>query len=315
MTASSPVISVRSLSKSYGDVVGVEDITFPVMQGEIFGFLGPNGAGKTTCIRLILDLLRPDRGTIEIFGNDIEADRSGYKERVGNLPGEVAWWPALTGREVLDFFGRFRLGRRFRPGCPVLQEELLDRLGLGDPVLGRKVSTYSRGMRRKLGLVTAMQHDPDLLILDEPTSGLDPLVRHDFFDILRGLRERGKTVFLSSHNLAETHEICDRVGIIRAGRLVALTGLDDLRVESVRRVKATFACRPEKEWFAGLEGVDVLGIEDNVVLLAGKGDPAPLLEALAGRPLTDIIIKAPALDDLFLSLFPRNDRGEGEGSP
>jgi ABC-2 type transport system ATP-binding protein len=302
------IISVENLTKRYGGVIGVEDVSFSVEKDEVFGFLGPNGAGKTTCIRLILGFLRPDQGRIRVFGADTAVDRWRFKDRLGNLPGEVAWWPTLSGRELLDFFGRFR------SAPPPLQSDLLDAFKLDDALLGRKVRTYSRGTRRKLGLVIAMQHDPDLLILDEPTSGLDPLVRHAFFEICRSLRARGKTLFLSSHNLAETREICDRVAIIRSGGLVAIESLEELKEKSIRRVEAVFEERPERDWF-DIPGITVLGMDGCRAVLACQGSPAPLLHVLADKRPKDLVVMPPDLDDLFLRHYRNRGDLPKSGAP
>jgi len=300
MTESKQAIAVEGLSKSYGSELGVENVSFSVEGGEIFGFLGPNGAGKTTCIRLLLNLLRPDSGRITVLGRTLCPGEWRYKARVGFLPGELSWWPLLTGLELLEFFDRFST----QPAS--LRAELLDGLGLDAALLDRKVRTYSKGTRRKLGIAIAMQNDPDLLVLDEPTSGLDPLVRHSFFEFCRRFRKAGKTVFLSSHNLAETNEICDRVGIIRAGRIVALERMAALRAKSTRRVEALFAERPRAQWF-DCAGVDLIEIDGKRALLTCRGDPVPLLKVLAARPVRDLLVSPPALDDLFHSLF--SDRG------
>ncbi len=309
MPESEHAIDVEGLSKSYGSgvgadrVVGADKVSFAVDSGEIFGFLGPNGAGKTTCIRLLLNLLRPDSGRIEVLGQTLTPGAWRYKSRIGILPGEISWWPVLTGWETLDFFDRFK------PHPPSLRAELVDGLGLDGALLDRKVRTYSKGTRRKLGIAIAMQNDPDLLVLDEPTSGLDPLVRHSFFEFCRRFRRAGKTVFLSSHNLAETNEICDHVGIIRAGRIVAIERMAALKAKSARRVEVVFADAPCAEWL-DLPGVDLIEIDGKRALLACRGNPAPLLKALAARPVRDLVVSPPALDDLFHSLFrDPGDRG------
>jgi len=296
MPQSELAIAVDGLSKSYGPVIGADRVTFSVDRGEIFGFLGPNGAGKTTCIRLLLNLIRPDSGRIEVLGQSVTPGQWRYKSRIGILPGELSLWPVLTGLELLDFFDRFN------PRPATLRPDLLDGLGLDSALLDRKVRTYSKGTRWKLGIAIAMQNDPDLLVLDEPTSGLDPLVRHSFFEFCKRSRRSGKTVFLSSHNLAETNEICDRVGIIRSGRMVALQGMAELKEKSARRVEAVFADAPRAEWF-DLPGIDVVEIDGERAVLACRGDPAPLLETLAARPVLDLVISPPALDDLFRSYF------------
>jgi len=248
MTESKQAIAVEGLSKSYGSELGVENVSFSVEGGEIFGFLGPNGAGKTTCIRLLLNLLRPDSGRITVLGRTLCPGEWRYKARVGFLPGELSWWPLLTGLELLEFFDRF--------------------------------STQPASLRA--------------------------LVRHSFFEFCRRFRKAGKTVFLSSHNLAETNEICDRVGIIRAGRIVALERMAALRAKSTRRVEALFAERPRAQWF-DCAGVDLIEIDGKRALLTCRGDPVPLLKVLAARPVRDLLVSPPALDDLFHSLF--SDRG------
>ncbi len=305
MEEPSRIITIAGLTKYYGNHCGVEDLTFSVRKGEIFGFLGPNGAGKTTCIRLLLDLLRPDSGRATVLGTEVRKDGWRYKENLGNLPADISWWPALSGRELLDFFARFR-----RKG-DLLREELLKSLNLPPDQLARKVRTYSRGTRRKLGLVAAMQHDPDLLILDEPTSGLDPLVRHAFFDICRRFRQKGKTIFLSSHNLAETREICDRVAIIRGGRLAAVESLADLKEKSVRKVEVLFEDAPSPEWFH-IPGVELIHIEERLALLSCQGSPSHLVDALAGKKLRDLTITPPDLEEFFLRHYRTATGEEGK---
>jgi ABC-2 type transport system ATP-binding protein len=302
MEETSRIITVAGLTKYYGSQCGVEDLTFSVHGGEIFGFLGPNGAGKTTCIRLLLDLLRPDSGRATVLGAEVNRMGWRYRENLGYLPADISWWPALSGRDLLDFFARFRQSGN------LLREELLRTLDLPPDQLARKVRTYSRGTRRKLGLVAAMQHDPDLLILDEPTSGLDPLVRHSFFDLCRRFRLKGKTIFLSSHNLAETREICDRVAIIRDGRLAAVERLADLKAKSVRKVEVLFEEAPSPEWLH-VPGVELISIEGRRALLSCEGSPSHLVDALAGKKLRDLTITPPDLEEFFLRHY-RTAQGE-----
>ncbi len=306
------IIEVHDLTKYYGSVPGVVNATFQVVRGEVFGFLGPNGAGKTTCIRLLLDLLRPDSGAAYLFGHQVNPGAFRLRERIGNLPSDVAWWPSLTGREILDFFARFRTPRQGGTGRETspLRDYLLDALKLESGVLDRKVRTYSRGTSRKLGLVAAMQHDPDLLILDEPTSGLDPLIREAFFQICRRFRAQGKTIFLSSHNLAETEEICHTVAIIRQGRIAARESIASLREKSPRRVIALFDDEPRKEWFA-IPNVEVVSLEERKAVLSCLGAPVALVKALSALPLKDLTVSEPSLSELFLRFYKD---GEGGGS-
>ena len=222
-----PAVETRALTKTYGDgTVGIEDLDLEIAEGEIVGFVGPNGAGKTTTIRLLLDLLRPTRGTARILGHDTRKESLAVRRRVGFLPGDLAFHGELTGMETLEFY------RRLRGGGAPRRDELLDRLGLGGDALARRVARYSTGMRRKLGLVVALQHDPELAILDEPTTGLDPLVRRSCHDAVRAWRRGGRTLFLSSHDVLEVDTLCDRVLVLRDGRLVAGRTLAELREQA-----------------------------------------------------------------------------------
>jgi ABC-2 type transport system ATP-binding protein len=209
---------------------GVEDLDLLVERGEVFGFLGPNGAGKTTVIRLLLDLLRPDRGRAEILGVEARAGGPELRRRIGYLPSDLALFPRVTGRRTLELFSSLY-------GLPpVRRDATLDLLGFPRPALDRAVRTYSSGMRQMIGLAIAFQHDPDLLILDEPTTGLDPLVRGAFLDLVRDAKARRKTVFLSNHVLDEVERVADRVGLIARARLRTVATLDELRARAPRVV-------------------------------------------------------------------------------
>jgi len=218
-------IVTRGLTKRFRDgTVGVRDLALRVGEGATAALVGPNGAGKTTTIRLLLDLIRPTSGEAEVLGRPVRGAGPSLRTRLGFLPGDLAFHAGLTGHETLGFFARLRAGRP-----PSLRAELLDRLGLGDGDLRRKVQAYSTGMRRKLGLVVALQHDPQLAILDEPTTGLDPLVRRRCHDAIRGWRGKGRTLLLSSHDMLEVDALAERVLIVRAGELVADRDVEDLR--------------------------------------------------------------------------------------
>ena len=221
--SSSPEIVIRTegLSKSYGATLALDNLNLSVQRGEVFGYLGPNGAGKTTTIRLLLDFIRPTAGHASVFGLDAQTDSVALHKRIGNLPGELALWNDMTGWEVLRYLGGLRGG--LDTGYT---GELAEQLDLD---LTRKVRAYPSGMKRKLGLIQALMHRPDLLILDEPTNGLDPLVQHTFYKLMRAVTAGGRTVFMSSHNLPEVETICDRVGILRAGRLSAVERISDLK--------------------------------------------------------------------------------------
>src|SRR5919107_4239266 len=232
-----------------GEVRALEDLTIAVREGEIFGFLGPNGAGKSTTIRLLLGFLHPTAGSGTVLGLDIVRDTVAIRSRVGYLPGGIALYDALSGDRLLDYLGELT----GRP--PVRRAELLDRLELSARTLRRPVRDYSRGMRQKIGIIQALQHDPELAILDEPTEGLDPLMQRAFYAILDDLKAAGRTIFFSSHVLSEVERVCDRVAIVRQGRLVALEDVESLLARRKRNVElrmAPGAALPDLERVAGV---------------------------------------------------------------
>jgi ABC-2 type transport system ATP-binding protein len=294
-----PLIQVRDLTRYYGSTVGVDGLNLKIQAGEVFGFLGPNGAGKTTTIRLLLDLIRPTRGEAFLFG--LPSRDSSLRSRVGYLPGELSLDGRMTGQATLDFL--FSLN-----GLPVTEElrargrELCERMGLSDGDLGRKVREYSRGMKQKLGLVASFQHQPDLLILDEPTTGLDPLVREVVFQLMAETRDRGATVFHSSHVLTEVDRTCDRVGVLRDGRLVALFSVEEARHAAVRRMVVDFLEDPPLEEIraSGLEMEEVLGKR---VVFRVAAELGPLLQLLANHPVYHLSFPEPNLEDAFDSLY------------
>ena len=218
-----------------GEVRALEDLTIGVVEGEIFGFLGPNGAGKSTTIRLLLGFLHPTAGSATVLGLDIVRDTVAIRSRVGYLPGGIALYDSLSGERLLDYLGELT-------GRPSTRRaELLDRLELSARTLRRPVRDYSRGMRQKIGIIQALQHDPELAILDEPTEGLDPLMQRAFYGILDDLKAAGRTIFFSSHVLSEVERVCDRVAIVRRGRLVALQDVASLLEHRKRNVELRVA--------------------------------------------------------------------------
>src|SRR5216684_4304460 len=229
-------VSIRGLTKRYGKLTAVNKLDLDVAPGEILGFLGLNGAGKTTTIRILLDLLRPNGGTASVFGHDCQADGLQVRAMAGYLPGEMGIYPDMTGVEVLDLLAGLS-GGKIANGY---RSELQERLELPDSDLRRRLREYSTGMKRKLGIIQAFQADPRLLILDEPTEGLDPLMQESFYGLLAGLRQRGRTVFMSSHVLSEVDRVCDRIAILRNGELVLLSAVDESRRLAPRRVRVLF---------------------------------------------------------------------------
>jgi ABC-2 type transport system ATP-binding protein len=291
------IIETERLTKSYGRFRGIIEVDLEVRQGEIFGFLGPNGAGKTTTIRTILDLIRPTSGSARVFGLDSLTGSVEIRRRSGYLPGEFGLYDRLTGAQTITYFANLRGGVDL-----VYQKDLIERLDL-DP--SRKFREYSKGNKQKVGLVAALQHKPELLILDEPTSGLDPLIQQNFFDLVREARTEGRTVFLSSHIIDEVERTCDRVAIIREGRIVRVGTVDALRDLSHHEVELHFAGPVPLETFAALEGVSHLVPEDHVLRLRVTGPIGPVVRAAAAYDLVDFTSREPSLEETFLAEYGR----------
>jgi ABC-2 type transport system ATP-binding protein len=291
------IIQAEKLTKSYGSHRGIVDVDLDVQQGEVFGFLGPNGAGKTTTIRILLDLIRPTSGRAFVFGIETNADPPAIHRRVGYLPGEFALFDRLTGGQTIEYFANLRGGVD-----PLYQADLIARFDL-DP--SRRFKEYSRGNKQKVGLVIALQHQPELLVLDEPTAGLDPLVQQTFFQLLRETVAEGRTAFLSSHILGEVEKTCDRVAIIREGRLVMVDRVEALRDLSHHQVELRFADAVPAADFRGLPGVSDVVADDHVVRLRVTGSMAPVVQAAARHDLLDFASREPSLEDTFLAQYGR----------
>jgi ABC-2 type transport system ATP-binding protein len=291
------VIETQKLTKSYGTHRGIVDIDLTVAEGEAFGFLGPNGAGKTTTIRTLLDHLRPTSGKAFVFGIETTVDPVAIHRRIGYLPGEFALYDKLTGGQTIDYFANLRGGVD-----KVYQSDLIRRLDLDT---SRKFKEYSKGNKQKVGLVAALQHRPDLLMLDEPTSGLDPLVQQTFFEIIREAKAEGRTVFLSSHILSEVERTCDRVAIIRDGRLVKVDRVEALRDLAHHQVELRFAGDVPVAAFSGLPGVGDVVAEDHVLRMRVSGSIAPVVREAARYELLDFVSREPSLEETFLAEYGR----------
>lgn len=294
-TPSTAAISIRGLTKHYGSVQALTDVSLEVRQGEIYGFLGPNGAGKSTAIRTLLGFLHATRGEASVLGMDTATESVEIRRLTGYLPGGIALYDSLTGEQVLDYLVDMQ-GRQ-----PYRRQELCDRLEMSATVLRRRVRDYSRGMRQKIGVVQALQHDPELAILDEPTEGLDPLMQQAFYGILEELRREGRTVFFSSHVLSEVERLCDRVAIIRAGRLMAIHDVDELLARRRRRVTIRWrGVAPDLTELPGLEDVQVDG---NRIIGTLSGEVAGFVRAIASPNLEDLTIEPASLEEAFLEYY------------
>ena len=285
-------------------VRALEEVTLAVRPGEIFGFLGPNGSGKSTCIRVLLGFLHPTAGAARVLGLDAERDGVAIRARVGYLPGGIALYDGMTGADLLDYLGSFY----DRP--PALRTRLLDGLELAARDLSRPVRDYSRGMRQKLGIVQALQHDPELAILDEPSEGLDPLMQRAFYEILDERRAAGRTVFLSSHILSEVERVCDRVAIVRRGRLVALEEIGALLARRRRTVEMRVDGPPPS--LADVPGVSDVVVVDGHLRCHLEGDVRPFLAAIAGAPVSDLTIEPARLEEAFLEFYEDREPAEAD---
>jgi ABC-2 type transport system ATP-binding protein len=290
-----PIIEIEKLTKAYGRHRGIIDVDLVVNEGEAFGFLGPNGAGKTTTIRTLLDHIRPTSGQARIFGIVTTEDPVAIHRRVGYLPGEFTLYDKLTGGQTIEYFANLRGGVD-----PRYQRDLIARLDV-DP--SRKFKEYSKGNKQKIGLIVALQHRPDLLMLDEPTSGLDPLVQQTFYAVIREAKAEGRTVFLSSHILGEVEKTCDRVAIIRDGRLARVDRVEALRDLAHHQVEVRFAGDVPVGAFAALPGVSDVTTEDHVLRLRVSGSITPVVQEAARYELLDFVSREPSLEETFLAEY------------
>jgi ABC-2 type transport system ATP-binding protein len=292
-----PAIETRGLGKRYGAVSALTDLSLRIERGEIFGFLGPNGAGKTTTIRLLLGLIAPSGGEAFLLGRPIGSGATAAaRGDLGYLPGELSLWPSLSGARTLTFLEQ--LG-----GRPATRRaELLERLQLAPADLGRRVRTYSDGMKQKIGIVQALQCDPPLVLLDEPTKGLDPLIQQAFYEILLDLARRGTTVFFSSHVLPEIERVCHRVAMLRAGRLVSVGDVDEIRRAMPRRVVLTFSEDVDASRLAATG--EVIAVSPRrIELLVATARLPELVRELAGLPLVDVVIESASFEAAFLERY------------
>ncbi len=311
--AGAAVISVRSFSKRFGSSLAVEGLNLDVPNGMIYGFLGPNGAGKTTTIRALLGFIRPTSGTTAIFGHDSWSDGLAARARLGYLVPPDSLYLDLSGRAQLDYTAGLSRAE------PTLRDRFLDALELDRRTLSRRLGTFSKGMKQKLALTAAFQTDPEVLILDEPTDGLDPLIQRNFEELLRERVAAGRTILMSSHDLAEVERVCERVAIVRDGRLVADERVDDLVRRRMRLAEIRFV-GDEPAGLLGIDGVRLVDRPGGRVRVAIEGDLQPLLGFLAGQQVDDLILSPPSLEEVFFGFYgepgtvPIDARSEGRSS-
>ena len=307
--ATAPVIEMQGLSKTYGsgskETVALDRLNLNVQPGEIFGYLGPNGAGKTTTIRLLLDLIRPTSGGARIFGMDVREGSVEIHRRIGFMPGELSLWEGRTGAQIIHYVASVRGDTA---GIVKHADEVAERLQLDT---SKRVRDLSSGNKRKLGLVLALMHSPELLILDEPTGGLDPLMQQIFHEMMHEYREKGKTVFLSSHVLSEVQAICDRVGILRDGDLKAVESVERLTRVEFHHVEVDFRDAIPAglgAQLAEMPAVSDLAVNGNRVEMKLVGDFDPMLRVISAGYVETLRVEEPSLEEIFLAFYSDKER-------
>jgi ABC-2 type transport system ATP-binding protein len=288
-------ISTQGLTKDYGGGRGLFDLDLEVAEGEVFGYLGPNGAGKSTTIRLLMGFIHATRGSASILGLDSMRESVAVKRLVGYMPGELPQFGGLRGRDIAGHFGALRGGVD-----QARVKEITERLDLD---LGLKYRQYSTGNKRKLGILLAFMHRPKLLVLDEPSSGLDPLNQQELFKLVREAQAAGATVLLSSHVLSEVEHVCQRVGIIRRGKLVKVARLEDLHEVRVRRVEVEFAGDAQPQLFGALPGIENVESNHRRVTFTVRGSFEPVADVLAGHHVVNLASHEPTLEEMFLEYY------------
>jgi ABC-2 type transport system ATP-binding protein len=297
-----PVITTEGLEKSYGRTRALAGLDLEVRPGEVFGFLGVNGAGKTTTIRILLDLIRPTRGSVRVFGLDPRRQGVAMRRRLGYLEGDFVVDGRQSGHELLTYLGHLRGGVE-----PSRITGLADRLRLD---LDRPIGALSKGNRQKVGLIQAFMHEPELLVLDEPTAGLDPFLQQEFTAMAREVVAEGRTVFMSSHVMSEVQKTSDRVGIIRDGRLASVDSVESLRASATRRVEVVFGTGsvvPEEAAFSEVPGVSELRIDGAVLHCRLDGSADALVKSLAAHEVLSLTSEEPDLEEVFFDRYAREE--------
>lgn len=292
------VIEIRQLTKDYGNNRGIFDVSLSVKKGEVFGFLGPNGAGKSTTIRHLMGFIQADQGSCQINGLDCLRDHARIQQALGYLPGEIAFMDDMTGLEFIKFMAKMK-------GMTDLTKayELMERFELNPQ---GKIKKMSKGMKQKIGIICAFMHDPELLILDEPSSGLDPLMQNRFIELVLEEKQRGKTIFMSSHIFEEIERTCDRTAMIKDGRLISIEELQTLKASKHKTYQITFATQELVEQFMD-EGFECKQVESNVIKVVPRNNLNYLLATLSRYDIIDLDITKPTLEELFLHFYGGNE--------
>jgi len=290
-----PVIKTDNLTKYYGRKRGVDGVNLTIFKGEIFGYLGPNAAGKTTTIRVFMDFIRSSSGYVSIFGLDSRKNSPKIRKNIGYLPGELNLYGNLSVRDLLVYFAHLRKNVDW-----TYVKYLAERLNCD---LFHPIRTLSQGNKQKVGLIQAMMHQPDLLILDEPTNGLDPLIRQQFYQLILEFKEKGKTIFLSSHVLPEVERMCDRVGVIRGGKIVAVEKVSELRKKSMRQIEVIFDQPIKLEIFSAIKNITNLTVDKNRLRCILVGEMNQFMKAISRYNISDFSSHQPDLDEIFLAFY------------
>lgn len=292
------VIEVKNLTKTYGKARGISDVSFNVEQGEIFGFIGPNGAGKSTTIRTLLSLIHPTSGSATIFGKDILKDAPAIKKDIGYLPSEVFYYDNMRVKDLLKYSASF-----YKKDCRKRMNELAEIMELD---LNRKIDDLSLGNKKKVGIVQGLLHEPKLIILDEPTSGLDPLMQHKFFELLEEENKKGATILFSSHILSEVQRLCDRVAIIKEGKIIKLEKISTLKESNYKKVHIETSTEIGKDYFA-IEGVTDLVVDRHKVDFLFKGDINAVMKKIATTHIVNIGVEEPDLEEIFMHFYEKEE--------
>ena len=292
------VIEVKNLTKTYGKARGIYDVSFNVEQGEVFGFFGPNGAGKSTTIRTLLSLIHPTSGSATIFGKDILKDAPAIKKDIGYLPSEVFYYDNMRVKDLLKYSASF-----YKKDCRKRMNELAEIMELD---LNRKIDELSLGNKKKVGIVQGLLHEPKLIILDEPTSGLDPLMQHKFFELLEEENKKGATILFSSHILSEVQRLCDRVAIIKEGKIIKLEKISTLKETNYKKIHIETSIEIGKDYFA-IEGVTDLVVDRHNVDFLFKGDINAVMKKIATTHIVNIGVEEPDLEEIFMHFYEKEE--------